>query len=127
MVRWGWLLLVLLAAGACGGLPRIAVPPDLPNTTRAQFLALRWALVRETGRVQAVGLAESTSGGQWDAAVALEGVDAEGRVVSRGSGAIRPGFGGGSTPFQVDLVPTGRETDFRLRVVRAEQFARPSR
>jgi hypothetical protein len=125
--RWGWLFAGLLVVGGCAGLPRIAVPPDLPNTTREQFLVLRWALVREIGRVQAVGQAESTSGDRWDAAIALEGLDAQGRVVSRGTGAIRPGFGGGPTPFQVDLAPTGGETDFRLLVVRAQQFSRPSR
>lgn len=124
---WGWVLVGLLAVGGCGELPRIVVPPDLPNTTREQFLELRWALVRESGRVQAVGQAASTSGDRWDAAIALEGLDAQGRVVSRGSGAIRPGFGGGPTPFQVELAPAGGETDFRLRVVRAQQFSRPSR
>jgi hypothetical protein len=124
--RQGWLLAALLVLGGCADLPRIAVPPDLPNTTHEQFLTLRWALVRESRRVQAIGQAE-VSGTNWDATVALEGVDAQGRVISRGSRVLRPGFGPGPTPFQVELVPGGGETDFRLRVVQAQQFARPSR
>ena len=126
MSRRGWLLAALLALGGCAGLPRLAVPPDLPNTTREQFLTLRWASVRESGRVLAIGQAE-VSGSNWDATVALEGVDAQGRVVSRGTHILRPGFGPGPTPFQVELVPAGGEADFRLRVVHAQQFARPSR
>jgi hypothetical protein len=121
------LLVILLVAGGCTTLPRIAVPPDLPETTREQFLTLRWALVRESGSVRAVGVAEPTSGGHWDATVALEGLDGQGRVVSRGSASIRPGFGSGPTAFQAELVPTGGETTFRLTVVHAQQFSRPSR
>jgi hypothetical protein len=124
--RQGWMLGALLVLGGCAELPSIAVPPDLPNTTREQFLTLRWALVRESGRVQAIGQAE-VSGSNWEATVVLEGVDAQGRVVSRGPRVLRPGFGPGPTPFQVELVPVGGETDFRLRVVHALQFARPSR
>ena len=126
MSRQGWALAALLVMGGCAELPRIAVPPDLPNTTREQFLTLRWALVRESGRVQAIGQAEA-AGSNWEATVVLEGVDAQGRVVSRGSRVLRPGFGPGPTPFQVELVPAGGETDFRLRVVHAQQFARPGR
>jgi hypothetical protein len=40
---------------------------------------------------------------------------------------IRPEFGTGPTAFEVDLVPTGDATEFRLRVVRLQQYARPSR
>ncbi len=126
MSRQGWLLAALLVLSGCAELPRTAVPPDLPHTTREQFLTLRWALVRESGRVQAIGQAE-VSASNWDATVALEGVDARGRVISRGTRVLRPGFGPGPTPFQVELAPAGGETDFRLRVVQAQQFARPSR
>jgi hypothetical protein len=37
------------------------------------------------------------------------------------------GFGPGPMAFDVELVPTGGETELRLRVVRAQQFSRPSR
>jgi hypothetical protein len=123
----GLLLAGLLVAGGCAAPARIAVPPSLPNTTHEQFLALRWALVREPGRVRAVGLADAASGGQWDATVALEELDSQGRTVSRASSIIRPGFGSGPTAFEVELVPKSGETEFRLRAVRVQQYARPSR
>ncbi len=41
MSRQGWVLAALLVLGGCAELPRIAFPPDLPNTTREQFLTLR--------------------------------------------------------------------------------------
>jgi hypothetical protein len=126
--RWAGLLLAgALVAGGCAAPSRIEVPPALPNTTREQFLTLRWALVRGGGMVRAVGQAESSVGGHWDATVALEGVDGQGRVASRGSSVVRPGFGPGATVFEVELVPSGGETDFRLRVIRAQQYARPGR
>jgi hypothetical protein len=121
------LLASLLVFGGCAVAPRTAIPPDLPNTTRDQFLTLRWALVREGGKVLAVGVAESTAGSRWDATVALEGLDGQGRVVSRGSTSVHPGFGPGPTPFQAELVPAGGEAEFRLRVVSAQQFSRPGR
>jgi hypothetical protein len=40
---------------------------------------------------------------------------------------IRPGFGSGPTAFEVELVPKSGETEFRLRAVRVQQYARPSR
>ena len=123
----GTLLLGMLVAGACAAPPRIEVPSALPNTTQEQFLTLRWALVREGGAVRAVGLAAASGGSRWDAAVALEGLDGQGRVASRGSRVLRPGFGSGPTLFDVELVPTGAETEFRLRVVSAQQFSQPSR
>lgn len=77
--------------------------------------------------MRAVGMAEWSAGSQWDATVALEGVDGRGQVVSRGSSVVRPGFGPGPTAFEVALVPRGGETEFRLRVLRAQQYNRPGR
>jgi hypothetical protein len=116
-----------LIAGGCALPPRIEVPPALPNTPHEQVLTLRWALVRDGGAVRAVGLAASSLGSRWDATVALEGLDGTGRAVSRRSGVIRPGFGPGPTAFEVTLVPTGGEREYRLRVVRLQEFARPGR
>jgi hypothetical protein len=121
-----WLAAALVAAG-CAALPRIEVPSALPNTIQEQSLTLRWALVRSDRTVRAVGLAGASGGGQWDATVALEGVDGQGRVASRGSSIVRPGFGPGPTAFEVELVPRGGETEFRLRVLRLHQYARPGR
>ena len=125
--RIGLLLVGVLVVGGCAPVARIEVPSTLPNTVREQFLTLRWAVAREGGTVRAEGVAESPAGGHWDATVALEGVDGQGRVVSRSASVVRPGFGPGPTAFEVELVPRGGETDFRLRVIRAQQYTRPGR
>lgn len=127
LTRAAFLLIVALAVVACAGARAIDVPSALPNVTRQDFLTLRWALLRHDGVARAVGLAESTGGGQWDASVDLLGLDAAGQVVSRDSTSLRPGFAPGPVAFEVTLAETGRETDFRLRVTRAQQYPRPSR
>jgi hypothetical protein len=114
----------LVVAGGCAPQPKPALPTALPNTTNEQFLTLRWALVREGGTVRAAGMAEPSGGREWDATLALEGVDAHGRVLTRSTSAVRSGFTGGPEEFQVNLVPKGGETEFRLRVVDARQFQR---
>jgi hypothetical protein len=121
------LIVAALGAAGCAGAPRIDVPSTLPNVTREGFLTLRWTLLRQSGVARAVGVAEPSGGGQWDAVVDLLGVDAGGRIVSRGSTAVQPGFAPGPTPFEASLVETGRETDFRLVVARAQQYSRPGR
>lgn len=103
------------------------MPSTLPNVTRESFLTLRWTLLRQGGTARAVGLAEASSSGQWDATVDLLGVDDAGRTVSRGSTAVRPGFAPSAIPFEARLVETGRETSFRLVITRAQQYSRPSR
>src|SRR5512145_1582240 len=120
------LLLAALVAGGCGTAPRIEVPSRLPNVTRESFLTLRWALLREDRAARAVGVAETSRGG-WDAVLELHGVDSRGQVVSRGSTALRPGFSPGSTPFEVTLVETSQETEFRLHVARVWQIVGPGR
>ena len=127
LTRASFLLIVAFGAVACAGARAIDVPSTLPNVTRQEFLTLRWALLRQDGVARAVGLAESTGGGQWDASLDLLGLDGAGQVVSRGSTGLRPGFAPGPVAFEVILTETGRETDFRLRVTRAQQYARPSR
>ena len=119
------LLGLVLLAGACAAPSRIEVPPELPNTTREQFLTLRWALVREAGRVRAVGRAQSSMGIEWDAALELLGLDVQGRVVSQTSSVVRSGFGAAATAFEVALVPQGGEAAFRLHVLWARLHERP--
>lgn len=121
------LLGVVLLASACAAPSRIEVPPELPNTTQEQFLTLRWALVREAGRVRAVGMAQSSMGIEWDAALELLGLDAQGRVVSQTSSVVRSGFGAAATAFEVALVPRGGEAAFRLHVLWARLHERPFR
>jgi len=121
------LLGVVLLATACAAPSRIEVPAELPNTTQEQFLTLRWALVREAGRVRAVGMAQSSMGIEWDAALELLGLDAQGRVVSQTSSVVRSGFGAAATAFEVALVPRGGEAAFRLHVLWARLHERPFR
>jgi hypothetical protein len=121
------LLVVLLLTSACTVPSRIEVPPELPNTTHEQFLTLRWALVREDGRVRAVGMAQSSMGIEWDAHLELLGLDAQGRVVNQNSTVVRSGFGAGPTPFEVPLVTRGGETTFRLQALWARLHERPFR
>ncbi len=121
------LLGAVLLASACAAPSRIEVPPELPNTTQEQFLTLRWALVREAGRVRALGMAQSSMGIEWDAALELLGLDAQGRVVSQTSSVVRSGFGAAATAFEVALVPRGGEAAFRLHVLWARLHERPFR
>jgi hypothetical protein len=115
----------MMVVGGCASAPRIDVPSTLPNVTRQDFLTLRWALAREGGVAWAVGVAESSSGPSWDAVFDLYGLDAGGQIVSRGSSVVRPAFSSRETPFEVRLVETGRETEFRLVVVRSRLSSRP--
>ena len=103
------------------------MPSTLPNVTRQDFLTLRWTLLRQDRVARAVGVAESTGGVQWDASLDLLGLDGAGQVVSRGSTSVRPGFAPGPIAFEVTLAETSRETEFRLRVTRAQQYTRPGR
>jgi hypothetical protein len=111
---------LVLWAAACAARSPIAVPADLPNRTDHGEFQLRWALVRESATVRAVGLMESHRIVPW-ATLALFGVDRNGRVVSRGQSDVQAGFGGSRLPFEVALRPTGREERFELVVIHAHQ------
>jgi hypothetical protein len=121
------LLTVVLLTTGCAIPAGIQVPTELPNTTQEQFLTLRWALVRETGGVRAVGTAQSSMSIEWDATLELLGLDAQGRVVSQNSTVVRSGFGASPTAFEVALVPRGGEAAFRLHVLWARLHERPFR
>ena len=115
MRGWAWLVLTLaLAGGGCAGAPRIDVPSTLPNVTRVDFLRLPRGLRHEGGTARAVGVTEPSSGGPWDATLDLYGLDGQGRIVSRGSSVVRPGFAPGPTPFEVTLVETSRKPSSRF-------------
>ncbi len=121
----GFALALALASAGCAGASRLEVPSTLPNETRQDFLTLRWALERAGGTARAVGLAEASTGTEWDALLDLYGLDREGRIVSRGSRVVRPGFGPGPTAFEVTLTETGREAEFQLHVTRSRINSRP--
>jgi hypothetical protein len=76
------------------------------------------------GRVLIWGDVRNPSGNAYERVVLLaEGLDASGRVVSRGrgyvSGVIAPG---GSTPFELRFVASGSERRFRVQVEAFQQI-----
>ena len=115
-----WMVLALLTA-ACAAPAPLATPTDLPNHTDQWGFSFRWALARETTTVRAAGVMESSSRVIPWSTLALFGVDANGRVVSRGQTDIRGGFGRTSLPFEITLRPTGREERFDLVLLRAQE------
>ena len=115
-----WMVLALLTA-ACAAPAPLAIPADLPNHTDQWGFSFRWALAREPATVRAAGVMESSSRVIPWATLALFGVDANGRVVSRGQTDIRGGFGRTSLPFEITLRPTGREERFDLVLLHAQE------
>lgn len=115
------ILAILSLAGAalagCAGPTRPAVPAELPHLAREQGFELRWALERDAGAVRAIGLARTLAHLEAQLTVALFGVDAGGRIASRGTTVVRFGFAREPAPFAVELRPTGREATFELRIV----------
>jgi hypothetical protein len=118
-------LAAALAAG-CTAPSRIAVPADLPETTREDTFEMRWALQREGGVVRAVGLARSLAGRETSLTLGLFGVDREGRVASRSSTPVRFRFDiQEPAPFEMTLRPTGTEVRFELHVIEWTFFTGP--
>jgi hypothetical protein len=117
----GWMALALLSAACTSGGAPLAVPADLPNRTEQSGITFRWALARDPATVRAVGVMEPGSRPVPWATVALFGVDAGGRVVSRGQTDLRGGFGRASLPFEIALRPTGREEQFELVLLHAQE------
>jgi len=114
------MVLALLTA-ACAVPAPLAIPADLPNHTDQWGFSFRWALAREPTTVRAAGVMESSSRVIPWATLALFGVDASGRVVSRGQTDVRGGFGRTSLPFEITLRPTGREERFDLVLLHAQE------
>ena len=115
-----WLLpaLALLAAmSGCAAAARIDVPAELPLQVNDQLFAIRWALQREASVVRAVGRVTPSISAEAQLTLAFFGLDAEGRIVSRGTAYLRSDFGSRSIAFAVELTPTGRESTFVLRVL----------
>lgn len=115
-----YLALALLSAACAGGAP-LEIPADLPNRSDQGGFTFRWALTREPASVRAAGVMESRTRPVPWSTVALFGVDAGGRVVSRGQTDLRGGFGRTSLPFEITLRPTGREERFDLVLLHAQE------
>jgi len=111
------ILVILAAALGCAAPARIEVPAELPLVTNEQMFEFRWALERDAARARAVGLVRPSFNTEFSMTLGLYGVDASGRIVSRGSTYVQSDFGRQAAPFSVDLAPTGRETCYELRLI----------
>jgi hypothetical protein len=115
--RLAAILAILAVALGCAAPARIEVPAELPLVTNEQLFQFRWALQREASRARAVGLVTPSFDTEFSMTLGFYGVDAEGRIVSRGTTYVRSNFAQRSTPFSVDLAPTGQEARFELRII----------
>jgi hypothetical protein len=109
--------LLLASLAGCAPGARIDLPPDLPLRTNDQFFAFQWALQREPTVVRAVGRVRPSFDTEARLTLGLFGVDADGRILSRGTTYVRSDFAAEATPFAVELTPTGGEARFELRVL----------
>jgi hypothetical protein len=115
---------VLLAGliGGCGGaaLAPLPAPADLPyHATQPPFLTLHWRLDRTGDKVAAVGVLELGQADRLvDVGLTIEGLDKDGRIVSRGLTRLQPRAFVGDVrwPLAVSLRPTGTEDRFVVRV-----------
>ncbi|MBI2461161.1 MAG: hypothetical protein HYV61_06680 [Candidatus Rokubacteria bacterium] len=114
-------LIVPLLLLGCAGTVRLDRPADFPNhASDHPFFDLHWRLERTADRVEAVGLVEASRvDGILEVTLELRGLDADGRVVSRGLGrtyGLGPFLRWQTRPFAVSLRPTGQEARFELEV-----------
>jgi len=112
-----WVVAVLAMLAGCAAPARIEVPAELPLRTHDEFFAIQWALQREATIARAVGVVRPSFDTEARLTLALFGVDAQGRIVSRGTAYLRSEFSRRPIPFAIEAIPTGREVRFELRVV----------
>jgi hypothetical protein len=94
------------------------VPADLPFTKNEDIFEIRWALQKEPTVTRAAGLINTSTTTPVQVTMGLFGLDAGGRIVSRGTSWVRPSsFSARSLPFSVELTPTGQEARYDLRVL----------
>jgi hypothetical protein len=110
-------LAVLATPAGCAAPARIEVPAELPLRTNDQQFAIQWALQREATVARAVGWVRPSFDTEAWLTLALFGVDAQGRIVSRGTTYLRSEFNRQPIPFAIELTPAGREARFELRVI----------
>jgi hypothetical protein len=115
----GLVLLVTLGGCAASSAPP-ARPADFPNHTPGELVTLHWRVDRGDGVATAVGVAEIGPVDRIsEVTLTLEGLDREGRVVSRAVDILTPQsfVGEALRPFTLRLRPTGQEDRFALRAL----------
>jgi hypothetical protein len=110
-------LATVAGLAGCAGPARIDVPAELPLQTNDQFFAIQWALQRDASEVRAVGRVKPSFNTEATLTLALFGVDAAGRIVSRDTTYLQSGFDRQPIPFSLELTPTGREARYEVRVL----------
>jgi hypothetical protein len=114
------LLVVLAVLAGCAASQPALRPADLPEHLAESPIVLHWRIDREPDRVTAVGLVEipQTPERVENVTVELQGLDAQGRVVSWNRAFVSPRTFSGAEPwpFRVSLRPTGAEERFTVRV-----------
>jgi hypothetical protein len=119
LARWTLLVPVLglLALAGCAETTRVEVPAELPLRMHDQLFAIEWALQREPSVVRGVGRVTPSIDSEARLTLGLFGLDADGRIVSRGTAHIHSDFASRSIPFNVTLTLTGQESTYELRVL----------
>lgn len=114
------LAVALLILGGCGATSPPARSGDFPlHAAQPPLFTLHWRLDRGDGTVTATGVAALSTPDRLEGAViALEGLDREGRVSSRGTTRIQPRTFAGDVawPFEVRLRTQGGEERYVVRV-----------
>jgi hypothetical protein len=122
--------LVVLLMG-CAARQPVLQPGDLPVHATEPPFVLHWRIDQEAGSATAVGVVEVGAPDRiLSVTLELQGIDQDGRLVSRGRGwAYARSFTGVEPwPFTASVRPSGREARFRVTVVdvtwRAQQMSR---
>jgi hypothetical protein len=90
----------------------VEIPAELPLRMHDQLFAIEWALQREPSVVRGVGRVTPSIDSEARLTLGLFGLDAGGRIVSRGTAYLQSDFASRSIPFTVTLTPSGRESTF---------------
>ena len=108
---------LLTVVAGCNAPRNIEIPSELPLRANDQIFGIQWALQKEASVVRAVGIVTPSVDTEARVTIGFFGLDANGKIVSRGTGYFRSEIGARTIPFEVFLTPTGREADFVLRIL----------
>ena len=85
-------LAILAALAGCGKTARVEIPAELPLRMHDQLFAIEWALQREPSVVRGVGRVTPSIDSEARLTLGLFGLDAGGRIVSRGTAHLHSDF-----------------------------------